>query len=719
MAVSASEEHFSFEISGIALGVEDFTAREEVSLPFEVDLTLVSEDEITFDDVIGKEAALTIAGDESDRYFHGIINEFTQTGTSGRFHLYHSRMVPSMWLLSLEQDCRIFQKKSVPDIVKQVLQDANIASDRFDFRLKGQYKPKEYCVQYRETDLNFISRLLEEEGIFYFFEYAKDKHILVFGDSPVNYQPILGDPKVVFNPEHGMMPGKEAVIKFVLSRQIRSGKVTIKDFNFEKPSLDLTADEQDKENKKLEVYDYPGEYFDEARGKNLAQIRLQRAVMFKDKAEGQSVCPRLIPGFTFKLIDHELETFNQEYLLVEVIHQGSQPQVLEELAGGGSSSYTNQFLGIPSSVTLRPEIHTPKPVVEGVQTAIVTGPAGEEIYPDEYGRVKVQFHWDREGKNDEKSSCWIRVSQLWAGAGWGAMYIPRIGHEVIVDFIEGDPDRPIITGRVYHGTNKPPYNLPGDKTKSTIKSNSSIGGGGSNEFRFEDKKGKEEIYLHGQKDWTIAIENDKNQTVGNNETLSVGNNRDKKVGVNQSETIGSNKTIKVGVNHSETIGSNMTQTVGSNKAETIAIAKALTIGGAYQVSVGAAMNETVGGAKAEEIGAIKSVNVGANSSENVGSNKSVDAGSDISEKAGKNFSIDAGQDVSIQSGKKMSLSAGDDFAVNGQKNGIIEIKDQLTIKVGKASITLNKNGDITINGKDINTKGTGDIVMKANKILGN
>ena len=315
--------------------------------------------------------------------------------------------------------------------------------------------------------------------------------------------------------------------------------------------------------------------------------------------------------------------------------------------------------------------------MRGTQTAIVTGPSGEEIYPDEHGRVKVQFHWDREGKKDDKSSCWIRVSQAWAGGGWGAMQIPRIGQEVIVDFLEGNPDYPIIIGRVYHGTNKPPYDLPGDKTKSTIKSDSSKGGGGSNELRFEDKKGSEEIYLHGQKDWTIAIENDKNQTVGHDETMSVANNRTKTVGVDQSESIGSNKTIDVGSNHdetiganktlsvgsnhtetiganmSETVGANMTQTVGSNKAETIAIAKALTIGAAYQVSVGAAMNETIGAAKAEEIGAAKSVNVGAASSENVGANKSVDAGGNISESAGK--------DVSISSGKKMSLSAGDDF----------------------------------------------------------
>ena len=704
----ASEAEFLFEISGTELRVADFTAHEKISSPYEVNLNLASEDEINFDDVIGKEAFLRIVSDEADRYFHGIINQFMQTGSRGRFSLYQARMVPALWLLSLEQDCRIFQNKNVQDIVKQILQDGGIPSDRFAFRLQNQYQAKEYCVQYRESDLNFVSRLLEEEGIFYFFEHAKDKHLLVCGDSSANYQPIQGEPKVVFRPPDAIVPGEEFVHSFAFSRQIQSGKVTLRDFNFEKPSLDLTAQHQGDSFKKLEVYDYPGEYSEEGRGNKLAEIRLQEAVMFKDTAEGQSVCPRFTPGFAFELSDHERGEFNQEYLLVQALHTGSQPQVLEERADVGGSRYSNQFLGIPSSVTIRPERNTPKPIVEGIQTAIVVGPSGEEIYTDEHGRVKVQFHWDREGKKDEKSSCWIRVSQAWAGAGWGAMYIPRIGHEVIVDFVEGDPDRPIITGRVYHGTNNPPYSLPDEKTKSTIKSDSSLGGGGSNEIRFEDKKGEEEIYLHGQKNWTIMIENDKNQDVLNNESLTVASNRTKSVGNDQSETIGANKTIQVGANHTETIGANMSVTVASNKSETVGVAsnetigaaKALTIGAGYQVSVGAAMNETVGAAKAEEIGAAKTVAVGANSSENVGANKSVNAG----------------KDVSIQSGKKMALTAGDDFAIAGDKKGIIDIKDQLVIKCGNASISLKKNGDIVIKGKNINVKGSGDIKIKGSKI---
>src|SRR4030042_3357997 len=328
-----------------------------------------------------------------------------------------------------------------------------------------------------------------------------------------------------------MVPGEEYVYGFNFSQRVYSGKITQRDFNFEKPSLDLKSEEQDKSNQKLEVYDYPGKYLDQGRGKKLTQIRLEESIMYKEKAEGQSSCIRFIPGFKFKLKDHERNNLNQEYLLIELIHNGTQPQSLEERSDTEEgTSYSNDFMGIPSSVTFRPEKQTPKTIVEGMQTAWVTGPKGEEIYPDEYGRVKVQFHWDREGKKDDKTTCWLRVAQFWAGKGWGSVFIPRVGDEVLVDFLEGDPDKPIVVGSVYNGDAKPLYSLPNDKTRSTIKTKSYPNDPGYNELRFEDKKGSEEIYLQGQKDWTILIKNDKNQTVGHEETLDVGTNRTKTAG---------------------------------------------------------------------------------------------------------------------------------------------------------------------------------------------
>jgi len=719
---SADEARFLFEISGIELKVLDFTASERVSMPFDVQLTLGSDEEIDFDDVVGKPAWLTILGAEKERYFHGIVNRFVQTGIRGRFILYSASLVPTIWLLSLEQDCRIFQNMKVENIVAQILDESGITSDLFDFRLKETYTERAYCVQYRETDLNFISRLLEEEGIFYFFEHTIDNHRLIFADSTVCYQPIEGEKnaegktEIQFQPSGGLVQDEEVVVSFIYSKQIRSGKVTLKDFNFTKPALDLTAKEEDESYKEREIYDYPGEYYDEERGKTLSKIYLQEAIRFTEKAEGRSDCPHFVPGFTFTLIEHDRDEFNNEFFLVDVVHSGSQPQVLEEDAGAGGFSYANQFFGVPATVTFRPGRITPKPIVEGVQTAIVVGPSGEEIYTDEHGRVKVQFHWDREGQNDEKSSCWIRVSQVWAGVGWGAMFIPRIDHEVVVDFVEGDPDRPLITGRVYHGTNTPPYTLPDEKTKSTIKSDSSIGGGGSNEFRFEDKKDSEEIYLHGQKDWTIAIENDKNQTIGNNETLSVG--------VEKSDSIGANKSISVGANHTESIGANMSLTVGSNKSETVSIAstetvgaaKALTIGAAYQVSVGAAMNETVGGAKMEEVGAYRMESVGGKKTEKIGGEKNLSTGKDYSIAVGKNMGIAVKEKGSLSVKNELDIGTEKSLTIKAKESILIQSDKDITIKAGKAQLILKKDGKVDIKGNKINIKGSGDVKIKGSKV---
>jgi len=526
----ADEPRFLCNIAKSEFGVLAFTATESISAPYEVQLTLVTEREVNFDDVIGKAALLTLKPDDTShgkdtkRYFHGIINEFMKTKSKGRFLYYQATMVPSLWLLSLERDCRIFQNKTVPDIVGTILNEAGIKEkENFSFRVKkGDYEPREYCVQYRETDLDFISRLLEEEGIFYFFEHTDQKHLLVFGDSTVNYKPIPGEPKVVFNPTGGMVVREEAVHQFAFSRQIRSGKYTLRDFNFEKPTLDLTAQDKATSHQELEVYDYPGEYLEQAPGKRLAKIRLEEAVMFKDLATGNSSCPRFTPCFTYQMTKHEHSQFNKEYLLIRMVHNGTQPQVLEELADSDSTfSYANEFSAIPSSVTFRPGRDTPKPIVEGVQTAIVVGPKGEEIYTDEHGRVKVQFHWDREGKKDEKSSCWMRVSQVSAGAGWGAIDIPRIGHEVIVDFLEGDPDKPIITGRVYHGTNRTPTGLPQARMVSGMKSNTTPGGGGYNQMTMDDTKGKENITVHAQYDMNTTVEHDQTNTVNNKFTETI------------------------------------------------------------------------------------------------------------------------------------------------------------------------------------------------------
>jgi len=705
---------------------------EGISGLFSFELSLLSENHnIKFEDIIGKNVTVSIIlADGDKRFFNGIISSFSQgrgggeAGGDPHFSHYTATMVPWLWLLTRTADSRIFQKLSVPDIVEKIFTEKEFLD--YKLLLNDSYDKRDYCVQYRETDFNFISRLLEEEGICYFFEHEEKKHTLILADASDKFKPCPKQESARYQISAGGWLEEDVITILDKMQEIRPAKYTINDFNFEIPGTDMMVDVSTKQMLgpgEREIYDYPGLYTKKAQGERLTTIRMEEEETKITTITGSSDCRAFTSGYRFTLSDYYREDMdNKDYVLTHIEHEVRE---ISDYYGasiesmGSESPYINRVKCIPFDVPYRPSRDTAKPVVRGTQTAIVVGPAGEEIYPDEHGRVKVQFHWDREGTNDENSSCWIRVSQVWAGAGWGAMHIPRIGQEVIVDFLEGDPDRPIITGRVYHGTNTPPYSLPDEKTKSTIKSDSSLGGGGSNEIRFEDKKGEEEVFLHGQKDWTIAIENDKNQTVGHDETISVANNRTKDVGVDQSETIGANKTIKVGANHTESIGANMSLKVGSNKtetvtintAETIGVAKELTIGGLYQITVGAAMNETVGAAKAEEIGAAKIVAVGANSSEKIGKNKSLDAGGNISESAGK--------DVSIKSGKKMSLSAGDDFAVSGEKKGSIDIKDELVIKCGKATITLKKNGDISINGKKIQVDGSGDVVIKGKKILQN
>jgi type VI secretion system secreted protein VgrG len=707
---------------------------EEISSPFSFELEMLSENHnIAFKDIIGKSVTVSILlADGSKRYVNGIISRFSQgrgggeAGGDPRFSTFTATMVPFFWLLTRTSDSRIFQGLSVPDIVEKILKEKEVLD--YEIKLHGSYEKRDYCVQYRETDFNFISRLLEEEGIYYFFKHEDKKHILVLSDVPDEHKPCPKQEAARYQISAGGQLEEDMLTSLEIAQEIRVGKYTLKDFNFETPATDLKVEvpsQQAVGPGEREIYDYPGGYGKRAEGDRLANIRMQEEEAAVTTINGSSNCRAFTSGYKFDLKDYYRDDMNNKaYVLTSIHHDATQEYIPGE--EGAELSYGNNFSCIPFNVPYRPRRRTPRPVVEGIQTAIVVGPKGEEIYPDEHGRVKVQFHWDREGKNDENSSCWIRVSQVWAGAGWGAMYIPRIGHEVVVDFVEGDPDRPLITGRVYHGNNRPPYSLPGEKTKSTIKSDSTLGGGGSNEFRFEDKKGSEEIFLHGQKDWTIAIENDKNQTVGHDETLAVGNNRTKSVGVNQSETIGSNKTIDVGVNHTETIGSNMSLTVGSNKtelvtinsAETIGAAKEITVGGLLQITVGAAMNETVAGAKAEEVGAFKGETVGGNKSESIGGNRSLTTGGDLKETVGKDRTVKIGKDLSETVSGKHSETVSKEYAVNAKKIQLTA-EDQLTLKAGNAEIILKKNGDILVKGKKIQIKGDGDVIIKGSKIVEN
>jgi type VI secretion system secreted protein VgrG len=525
--LAANLERYLFKVSGSdeELRVLSFGVTEGLSQLFSIDLELVAEnDELDFEQIVGQAGALTIQQyeEEEPRYFHGIISRLEQGSSGLRFTTYSATVVPKIWYLMHRHNCRIFQQMSVRDIVQKILKELGLPGDEYRFVLQSDPPKREYCVQYRESEFDFISRLLEEEGIFYFFEHQDNKHILVMGDSPSAHKAIQGESQIIFHePRPGQVADEPHIYTFNYTEEILSGKVTLKDYNFKKPALNLKGDKTAEKNTDLEVYDYPGKFEDPGRGKQLAKVRLEEYQTVKKEGSGATTCTHFAAGFFFTMKKHPRGDFNKKYLITQHQLSASQPQVLEETAGEGGSSFSSSFECIPFDVPYRPDRVTPKPVVEGSQTAFVVGPKGEEIYTNQHGQVKVQFHWDREGKMDEKSSCWIRVSQLWAGRSWGAMYIPRIGQEVIIDFIEGDPDRPIITGRVYHGTNKPPYPLPAEKTKSTIKSDSSKGGGGFNEIRLEDKKGKEQIFIHAEKDYDLRVKNDRREYIGNDHNLIV------------------------------------------------------------------------------------------------------------------------------------------------------------------------------------------------------
>jgi type VI secretion system secreted protein VgrG len=608
--------------------------------------------------------------------------------------------------------------------------------------LTGEYRPWEYCVQYRETDFNFVSRLLEQEGIYYYFKHEDGKHTLVLADSSDAHEAVSGFEQVTFLPQAVDTPRlkDEVIEEWFVTQQIQPGAYVVDDYDFERPSVELEAtfkDARQHAEAKGEVYDFPGEYIVKAEGEHFVQTRLEELLAQHELCEGSGTTRSLCTGSLFKLAKHPRADQNREYLVTGAQYR-LQFEGYEGLDDTGGD-YRCSFTAMSSAVPFRPARSTPKPVVQGPQTGVVVGPSGDEIYTDKYGRVKVKFHWDRHGKKDENASCWMRVSHPWAGSNWGAIHIPRIGQEVIVDFLEGDPDCPIITGRVYNAEQMPPWELPGNKTQSGILTRSTLKGASANAnaIRFEDKKGSEQLWIHAEKNQDIEVESDETHSVGhdrtktigndetthvkhdrtetvdNNETITIGVNRSERVGSNETITIGSNRTESVGVNETISIGANRTETVGAAESLTIALTKTETIGVAYLLTVGAAMNQAVGAALAQEVGAAKSVNVGAFSSENVGLDKSVSAGKNISHEAGKSISDKAGQNISAQAAGTMSLKSGKDYSVDSGKKIALVAADEIVLKCGSAEIVLKKNGDISVKGSTISVNGSGKIVIDA------
>ncbi len=701
-----TNDAFAFEIDGVSsdLRVASYRGSEELNALFQYEVVLQSEErELSLGKLLGQHAVLSVRGSaqETPRYVHGIISDAEQGAEGKTFATYRVTLVPEVWKLDGKIDMRIFQAMSAPEIIDAVIQGAGLQCSKARPALRGSYGKREYCVQYRESDWDFIVRLMEEEGMYCFFEHTEAGHTLVIGDGPDAHEKLPGGSTLAFRPPHGALVAGEGVSEFRYREAMQPGKVTLRDYNFKKPQLDLTSADGGGPEGHMEVYDYPGSYEEPGEGQGLAKVRLERWQAQRKTGWGASSCPRIAPGYVMTLGDHPNGDLNRDWLVTRAEQTGSQATMSGEGAGGAADGHQTRFWVMPSDVPYRPAPRTPKPRIHGAQTAIVVGPAGEEIYPDEHGRVKVHFHWDRLGKRDEKSSCWIRVSQAWAGGAWGAMQIPRIGHEVVVEFLEGDPDRPLIVGRVYHATNVPPYPLPAEKTKSTIKSNSSPGGGGFNELRFEDQKSKEEVYLHAQKDWNIVVEHDETKRVGNDERHDVGNDRTKKVIHDESETIGNDKTINVGGQHAENIGGNQLVTVAGNAAYTVA--------GAFAESIGQAKALTVGGALAETVGATKMVTVAGDVTERIGGARQEDVG--------KNETVTIAGDRQLTIGKGQKASIGESDQLSVHKEQTITVGEAYSLTVGDGKLTIKKDGSIVLEGKDIKIQGSGNIHVKGAKLV--
>lgn len=488
----------------------EFAGTEGVSQLFSYTLDLLSENAaVDPARVLRTPATVTIElPDGSQRYINGVVNRFSQLGQLEGLTFYRAEIVPWLWFLSLSSDCRIFQNLSVTEIVEQVFKDLGYST--FDIRCAGTYPKREYCVQYRETHLDFVSRLLEEEGIFYFFEHEDGKHTLVLADGPSAVQPCPGQ-ETARMATHTEAQPDDVIMRLEREHAVESGKVTLRDYDPLQPSLRLEGTVTGKE--KEELYDYPGDFTVLDQGERYARLRLEAHEARQQVVRGAGSCRGMQSGYRFDLKEHYRREVNQAYQILEVRHHSR--------AGDYRSwdtsplEYENEFVCIPHSIPYRPPLQTPRPRVGGHQTAVVVGKAGEEIWVDKHGRIKVQFHWDRLGKKDENSSCWVRVSTVWAGKSWGAIHIPRIGQEVLVEFLDGDPQYPIVIGSVWNGEQTPPYALPGNGTQSGLKSRSSPKGATDtfNELRFEDKKDKEEIFLQAQKDLTVSVKNDEKRTV--------------------------------------------------------------------------------------------------------------------------------------------------------------------------------------------------------------
>ncbi|MFA6045794.1 MAG: type VI secretion system tip protein TssI/VgrG, partial [Phycisphaerales bacterium] len=671
---------------------------EEMGRPVVAHLDLRSETkDIDFKNIIGLNVTVRINPTQEDgavRYLNGFIADFSQHGVpyEGSMNQYKATMVPWLWFLTRSSDCRIFQNMNIPDIVKQVFDDFGFSD--YEFNLTGTYNQREYVVQYRETAFNFVSRLLEEEGIYFFFKHEDGKHTMMIVDAPSAHEAAEGAADVTYKPNDGTSMGFDRVWEWMVEKRYFPGKASLTDFEFKTPSTPLLKDAttvvEFSNIDKFNWYDYPGGYFTAGDGDTLAKIRMEEFEAQHAVSRAKGDVRAIVAGAKFTLKEYPLDAVNIDYVCTAASFsaQGDDFSTGGELEDEDTFEVT--FSAIPAATQFRTPRTTPRPRVGGPQTAIVVGTSGEEIYTDEFGRVKVHFHWDRYDKSDENSSCWVRVSHPWAGKKWGFVFLPRIGQEVIVDFLEGDPDRPIITGRVFNQECAVPYTLPDNKTMSTMKSSSSKGGEGFNEIRFEDDAGNEEFFIHAQKDMHVRVLNDKFVTIEHDHHTMVKND--------SFTLIENNRHTEVSNDSKEKVGNDLNLDVGGKAAIAIAGSMSLKVDGDVIEVFAGDHSETTSGQLSIKADTIV-----------------LEAGTNITFKVGgSTIAIDSSSiniqttDVTVTADGKIALTASGngEFKASGSLN--CEASGAATFKAGSsatfqgsASATLDGGGSTTVKGGTI------------------
>lgn len=667
--MSSQGLRFTLDIEGLPSNmfpVVDFCLNESLSSLFRLDVSVSSEyfTSLSHEMVTEKTASLKIwEGESLLRHVKGIVTGFSRGESDGQRTDYWLEIHPPFWRSALRQNFRSFQNQDIETIITTLLGENGVTE--YSPLLGDAHPSREFCVQYGETDYDFLLRLMAEEGIFFYEEYADDgvSQWLILADN-VAYLP---DPiEIPYNPDKSSGTTTDHIDQFSHSFQVRPSSVVSQDYTFKRPKwrgrFDHAGENIGWQRDQYEIFDYPGRFKDEQHGQEFVRRQVAGLRNGAETALCNTGSPKLWPGMRFTMTGHPLESLNTTWQVVSCDMRGEQPQAVPGSTGEGTT-LKNQVHVIPADRTWH-SAPLPKPRVDGPQSATVTGPEGEEIFCDEYGRVRVKFAWDRYNNANQDSSCWVRVSQAWAGTGFGNLAIPRVGQEVIVDFLNGDPDQPIIMGRAYHENNRSPGRLPGTKTQMTIRSKT-YKGSGFNELRFEDATDNEQVYIHAQKNMDTEVLN--------NRTTDVKVNHTETIGANQVITVKQNQTQTVVQNQQETIGQNQSVTVGLNQAETVGIVRALSVGVAYQTTVGGVMNTSVALMQSSQVGIQKSLLVG------------------------KGYDVSVGENVNFTVGKTRRESAG--------KVAVYSAGEHLELVCGQARLVLTQDGGIFLNGTAINLQG--------------